>query len=188
MSYPVNVPDGISGDWRVESFVVTDEDVRNNVRGLFRPNEYVRPGSYKRLMRGRTVVMSNTPMEVRTNRPILVMANGSVLLNGLGLGMVLTAALAKPEVTSVTVVENSEDVARLVWPTFSGDPRVKIVMADAMHYRPEKGVRFNAVWHDIWDYITAGNLSQMETLHRRYGRRTDWQGSWARDLCQRRRR
>jgi spermidine synthase len=183
MPIEVAVPDGVSGAWRVESFTVTEDDVRNNIRGCFRPLEYVPAGSYKRLMRGDVVVMSNTSMEIRTNRPIICAANGRVLINGLGLGVVLTAILAKSTVQDVTIIENSEDVLRLVAPTFAHDRRVKIIMADALDYRPAKGSRFNAVWHDIWDYICSDNLTDMKMLHRRYGSRTDWQGSWARELC-----
>lgn len=43
------------------------------------------------------------------------------------------------------------------------------------------------VWHDVWDYIDANNLTQMHALHRKYGRRADWQGSWCRDQCERQR-
>lgn len=177
----LSVPDGVCGDWRIESFTVSDQESRWTA---LRPREYVAPGTYKRLMRGRTVVMSNTPMEIRTNWSIVHRATGSVLINGLGLGMVLAAILEKPEVEAVTVVEIAEEVITLVGPTYQSDPRVEIIHADAMAYRPAKGQRFNAVWHDIWDYICADNLTQMRTLHRRYGRRADWQGSWCRYECE----
>jgi spermidine synthase len=98
--------------------------------------------------------------------------------------MVLNAALRKPEVEHVTVVEQSEDVIKLVASHYEG-PRVTIVHADAMTYQPPTGAKFGAVWHDIWDDICADNLDEMKILHRRYGRRTVWQGSWARELCER---
>jgi hypothetical protein len=53
-----------------------------------------------------------------------------------------------------------------------------------MEYRPDAGARFGAIWHDIWDSICEDNLDQMKTLHRRYGRRCDWQGSWGRDTIE----
>lgn len=182
----VAVPDGVRGDWRVESFTVSDEEARRTllraaVKGC---GEYVPPGNYKRLMRGGIVVMSNTPMEARTHRAFFRRAKGSVLINGLGLGMVLTAILRKPEVDSVTVIEASAEVIDLVAPTFRGDPRVRIVHASAFDYQPAKGERFDAVWHDIWDYICADNLPEMHRLHRRYARHTDWQASWCRDQCE----
>lgn len=153
------------------------------LRAFRDPDNHVPAGNYKRLMRGDTVVMSNTPMEVRTNQPIIRRAHGSVLINGLGLGMALTAILAKPAVESVAVVEKSPEVIELVAPHFA-DPRVRIINADALDYKPPSGIRFNAVWHDIWDYVTADNLPQMHTLHRKYGRRADWQDSWCRYKCE----
>lgn len=179
MKIDVQVPDGVSGDWRVERFTVTEEDSRRTLIRSWR-DEYVPAGSYVRLMRGRCVVMSNTPMEVRTNQAIIRAASGQVLLNGLGIGMVLSAILQKPEVDHVTVVEKHAEVIELVSPSYK-DPRVTIIHSDALTYKPEG--RFNAVWHDIWDYICADNLPEMKTLHRRYGKRTDWQASWCRERC-----
>ena len=147
--------------------------------------DYCPAGTYKRLRRGSTVVMSNTKMEVDTNRAFVRAATGRVLVNGLGLGMVLTALLKKPDVASITVIENSPDVIALVAPTFASDPRVTIIHADALEWRPAKGEKFDAVWHDIWDDISSDNLQDMKTLHRRYGRRADWQGSWMRHMCER---
>ena len=50
-----------------------------------------------------------------------------------------------------------------------------------------RDTRYDVVWHDIWDNICADNLPEMHRLHRRYGRRCDWQGSWARWHCERQR-
>lgn len=179
----VAVPDGIKGEFRIESFQVTAEDVKRNFRGFLRPSEYVPEGHYKRLMRGQTVVMSNTPMEINTNYDIIRRANGRVLINGLGIGMVLTAILQKPEVSEVWVIEKYQEVIDLVGPTFAADPRVKIIHADALEYKPPKGMKFDCVWHDIWDFICSDNLEEMAKLHRRYGNRTKWQGSWSKEQC-----
>jgi hypothetical protein len=183
----VTVPDGKSGDWSVESFTVSEKEseftcMRAACQGS---HEYVPPGSYKRLKRGNTVVMSNTPMEVNTHSPIIQNATGHVLINGLGLGMVLNALLAKPDVQSITVVEFSKDVIALTGPSFKDEPRITVVNADAFTYQPPKTMRFNAVWHDIWDTICSDNLPEMQRLHRKYGRRSDWQGSWGRPQCER---
>lgn len=182
----IDVPDGVSRDWRVETFEITPDAAKlANVRAMWRPLEYVESGVYKRLMRGNTVVMSNTPMEIRTNYPIIKHATGDVLINGLGLGMVLTALLKKGGVRSITVIERSSDVLALVGPTFTSDPRVKLIEADALKFQPLPRERWDAVWHDIWDYICGDNLGDMRALHRKYGRRSDWQGSWCRAECER---
>lgn len=181
---PVAVPAGTSGAFSIEHFTISEEQsARTKIR--FWRDEYVPAGDYVRLMRGNTVVMSNTPMEVRTNQQIITRAKGDVLINGLGIGMVLNAILAKPDVRSVRVIEKHAEVIELVGPTYAADSRVDIIHADAFDYQPPRGSRFDAVWHDIWDYVCADNLLEMHALHRRYGRRTDWQWSWCREQCER---
>lgn len=142
-----------------------------------------RPGTYTRLMRGSTLVMSDTPDEKRDHYDFVRRARGHVLIHGLGLGMVLGAVLGKLEVSSVTVIELSQDVINLVGASYD-DPRVTIVCADALTWEPPKGARFGAVWHDIWDDICSDNREDMKLLHRRYGRRSTWQGSWGRELME----
>jgi spermidine synthase len=179
------IPEGASGPYRVEHFTVSKEDAdMTRIRAFRDRYSYVPPGDYTRLMRDDTVVMSDTPMELSTNSQIIRAAQGRVLLNGLGIGMVLQRILAKSEVEHVTVVEISEDVIKLVGPSFATDPRVTIVRADALEYAPPVGERFDAVWHDIWDDVCSDNLPDMRKLHRRYGKRTGWQASWRREDCE----
>lgn len=184
MSIYISVPDGVSGDWSVETFEVdpmgsalSHIQAKHGLMG-------VTPGQYKRLKRNSTVVMSNTPMEIRTNSWIIHCGEGDILINGLGLGMVVSALLAKDTVTSITVIEKSADVIKLVAPTYQNDPRFNVIQADAFEYQPPKGIRYDYVWHDIWDDICADNLPQMHKLHRKYGRRCDHQGSWSREVCE----
>ena len=186
MKIEINVPDGVSGDWTVKTFEVSEQESKaTSLRAAFHGyNEYVPPGVYKKLTCRGEVVMSNTPMEIRTHWEIIHKAKGAVLLNGLGLGVCLKAILEKPGVTSVTVIEKSKDVINLVAGTYANDPRVKIIEADALEYKPAKGQRFDCVWHDIWTYICADNLEEMKKLHRKYGKKCDWQGSWERYRCE----
>ena len=187
-SYKVSVPEGESGLWKVEQFTVSKEDASfERMRSLFRGGRYVPEGTYTRLTRGGRVIMSDTPDEIRDHSYIIRNAKGHVLINGLGIGMVLQACLEKPRVTKVTVIEKSPDVIDLVAPHYReryGD-KVEIIQADAFEWKPPKDVRYGAVWHDIWDNICGDNLPEMHKLHRKYGRRTDWQGSWGRELCER---
>lgn len=187
MKFDITIPNGRSGDWAVEDIEVTKQDSEfSAMRAIWKRNrdEFCPPGIFKRLVRKGHVVMSNTPMEIRTNEPIIRHSTGRVLINGLGLGIVLTAILRKPHVFEVNVIEKSEDVIKLVAPSFDKDSRVKIYHADAFLFQPPKGIRFNAVWHDIWDATCADNLPEMHRLHRKYGKRTDWQGSWNRAFCE----
>jgi len=189
MNITVVVPDRKVNDWEVSTFEVTEAGANlHNLRASFHPGaRIIYPGTYKKLTRRGAIVMSNTPAEIRDHAGFINIARRkkSILINGLGLGVALAAILESDSVTDVTVIEKSADVITLVAPTFSDDKRVTIVCADAFEWQPPKGKRYNVVWHDIWDNICADNLPEMVRLHRKYGRRTDWQGSWCKELCRR---
>lgn len=179
----VHVPEGTCGDWRVRRFEVTALDAEGEaLHALMHGGRGTPVGTYTELAHRGCIVMSDTPDEMRDHREPAWRATGSVLINGLGLGMLLQAVLAKPEVTDVTVVEIAPEVIQLVGPTYADDPRLTIVQADAFTWGPPKGKRYNMIWHDIWGDICLDNLRGMTRLHRKYGRRCDWQGSWSRDL------
>lgn len=188
MQIEIEVPDGKSGPWEVSTFTVTEDDVRiENLRAMFRPGcRIILPGTYKRLTRNGSVIMSNTSAEISDHLGFISRAQrvgGNILINGLGLGVALKAILESDKVESVTVIEQSADVIALVAPTYQTDPLVTIIHADAFTWKPPKGARYSCVWNDIWDNLCADNLPEMATLHRKYGRRTDWQGSWGKELC-----
>lgn len=182
----VDVPEGSKGPWTISKFVIPEQPSVALLRMAF-DGRGIRPGTYTRLShKSRGVVMSDTTAEQRDHSSFAWAARGHVLINGLGIGMCLAAALRKDIVTKATVVEIDQDVIDLVGPSYT-DPRVEIIHCSAFDYVPPKGVRYGAVWHDIWDEITSDNLPEMHKLHRKYGRKADWQGSWARDLCERNR-
>lgn len=192
MAHKVDVPEGQSGDWRVERFEVSAEDETfGRLRAIATSRgRFVPRGRYTRLMRNGTLVASDTPDEIRDHCFAVYRARGQVLINGLGLGITVQAMLAKAEVDKVTVIEIAPDVIALVGPHYQerfGD-RLEIVEADAFTWKPPKGVRYNVVWHDVWDNICIDNLPQMHRLHRKYGRRADWQGSWCRCQCEQQRK
>ncbi|MGK6862809.1 hypothetical protein ACKU0O_022705 [Enterobacter hormaechei] len=171
------VKDGTSGTWKLDTFEITaDKAMSLALRAEYTGNtdEFIPPGRYRRLSNGWDVVMSNTPMEIRTCQDFLERATGRVLINGLGLGMVLHAILQKEDVTHVTVIEKEQDVINLVAASFANDPRVEIIHADAMMYCPPAGVTYNACWHDIWPDFATANLSQMDKLEIKY--RDIWEG------------
>lgn len=200
---PLDLPNGKQGPWEVSDVMVSADEARMNnlrcqIRGEF---EYmVAPGTYKRLTRNGTVVMSNTPFEVVTNQPILAHAEGQVLINGFGLGMIVGELLKNEKVARITVYELDEDVVKLVGPAYGltkyqhegpmplyTDPtgRLMVWIADAMTRRVAKDERWDAVWHDIWDTICADNLADMAKLKRKFAAKAKWQGCWCEDMCRR---
>jgi len=188
--YKVDIPEAQSGDWRVEKFTVSEEDAKlERIRAVFsfsNRGRGVPAGDYTRLCYNGAVVMSDTPDEIMDYRYFMNIATGNVLINGLGLGVVLKGVLFKDSVEKVIVNEISEDVIRLVVPSIK-DERVTINHADAFIWKPDD-LRFNAVWHDIWDNICSDNLESMKCLHRKYGhylQKPSYQGSWCRYLIER---
>lgn len=186
----MTVPEGTSGAVKIERFTVSEASSR-----LFNLNCHGRPispGTYTRLLRNGSVWMSDTPAERfdhlgAVNRAQSAAKNGRVrvLINGLGLGMVLQAMLAIPEVEHVDVVELDADVIALVGPHYQAmaGERLTIHHADAFTKTWPRGTAWDVVWHDIWLDVTAGNLPEMGTLKRKYARRAGWQGCWAQAEC-----
>lgn len=166
--YKVNVPEGRSGAWRVERFVLAG--TKDMYTRLIKNGD----GSWNE------TVMSDTPIECNDLRYLFDFATGRVLLNGLGLGVDLRGVLAIPSVTNVDVVEISEDVIKLVWPTYSSDQRAHLHRGDALTVSWPIGVRWDVVWHDIWHDLRSDHVEQMELLRRKYHDRCNWQDSWCR--------
>ena len=189
--HKVDIPEGELAQWKIERFTVSQKDaelesLRAVVTGSGRG---VPAGAYIRLLRDKTLVMSDTPDEIRDHMLAIHLSRGNCLVHGLGLGIVANAMCKREEVERVTVVEISGNLIELVgshWlkrhPT-----KLEIINYDAFMWEPPKGERYNVVWHDIWDNLCEDNLPEMHTLHRRYGRRADWQGSWGRECIERRR-
>jgi hypothetical protein len=190
--YKVNVPTGEIGPYKVERFEVSkDAADLYSLQQMFSGSGAVGrvpAGTYTRLVRGNTLVMSDTPSEIRDHLPATRRARGRCLINGLGIGMVLQAFLKKPEVEHVTVIEKAPEVIELVGRHYLGrygSERLTIIEADAYAYKPPRGEKYDTVWHDIWDDICTDNLPLMTKLHRKYGRRTVWQGSWKKEFLKR---
>lgn len=185
------VPEGKSGDWEVSRFSVSKQEADlDRMRSMFSfsgRGRYTPEGSYTKLAYRGNVVMSDTPDELSDHLGVAYEAQrrgGEVLVNGLGLGCVVQGMFSEQsKVERVTVIEKSSDVISLVAPhiiSLFGD-KVRIIHADAFDYKPEKGIRFTVVWHDIWPNMCVTNLVEMTRLHRKYGSKCDWQGSWGKE-------
>ncbi len=155
------------------------------------------PGTYTGLYRGNQLWMSDTPDEKLDLMPCLravVQERAErVLVNGLGLGMVVSALFAIESVRHVDAVEIDPAVVALVGPHYEQMARetgrtFAVHCADAYTVKWPAGTRWDCIWHDIWRDICSDNLKGMEKLHRRYGNRCKWQGSWGRYECLRAKR
>lgn len=186
------VPEGTSGNVRIEHLVVDEEGSKfTRIREAVNPgrSEYVAPGKYARLYVDGELMMSDTAMERRSNIGAVVGAKGHVLIAGLGLGMIVHPIAAKKEVKSITIIEKSSDVIKLVAPTLPN--KAKAIEGDIFVWTPEKGTKYDSLYFDIWAGICTDNLDDMAKLNRRFARfkaPDAWADSWQRDLLLYRRR
>lgn len=202
--YQVHVPEGSAGPWKIEKFEVDPNDTYARLENLRMQRDGLRgrsiyAGRYTRLMRGYSVVMSDTPAEISDHLPILDRLEGPavrrVLINGLGLGLVLAHAIRQPHIERIDVVEIDKYVIELVGSYYENydltqpfalkkPPKLRVAIhnEDAMLKAWPKNTRWDLAWHDIWDDISTDNLEGIGVLNRRYGRRVDWQGAWCHGL------
>jgi len=131
-------------------------------------------------------IMSDTPMERRTNRMFVNVAKGEVLIAGLGIGMVLWPLLQKEDVTAITVIELEPEVIEMVEPVFqpiAGKTRTELTVIEAsiFDWPLPKDTMWDTIYFDVWADICGDNWSEMKTLNRRFSRRVNvggWKGAW----------
>lgn len=163
-----------------------------------RPDRACPPGTYTSLFvrdseeTPWTLMMSDTPYEMRAGGEFRRNAHGDVLVIGLGLGATLIPVLKKRKVRSVLVVEKNPDVIEIVEPSLlrilSKDGlagKLQVVQGDGFTWRAPRGVLFDTIWLDIWPTISQSNLPDILKLKRRYKRRLNrfynkksWIGAW----------
>ena len=176
------IPVNESGDWKIEKFSVSEADAQfHNLRCVLnnRKSSMITPGDYTKLTRNGKIIMSDTPSEILDHENFIAAAKGSILIAGLGLGIVTSEVMKKRNVTSVVVVEKSEDVLELVWRHLPQEfaHKVEFVCADIFDYKPKHS--FDYAWFDIWDYICEDNLADFKVLDAKYRSRVLNIGYWA---------
>lgn len=186
------IPEQTCGVWTVIKFEVEKERADFfNMQQIFAGNGMgrgIRAGHYTKLGQMHeenhgTLWMSDTPAEINDHYYAAMNAKGHCLIVGLGLGIIVEACLRHTEVTKVTVLELEPDIIEMVggylhekW----GKDKLEFIQCDALEWKPPKGVRYGMCWFDIWPSISSDNWEEYKLLHRRYGRKADWKGSWGR--------
>ena len=161
---PLNFPEITHGDWSIESF--------------FQDGIH-----YQRLMHKGIVKMINTPEIVEDFEEFLLLAQGHVLINGLGMGMCNVDLLEKTTLKSLTVIEYDEELVFFIKPFFQHDNRCQIIHADAYLFEPPAGKIYDYVWHDVWTHQSVHNLKEIRQLKDKYKDISTWQGAWREAKC-----
>jgi hypothetical protein len=209
------IPEMQGKHWMVDKFKIDRETSNNEAfRSIINGHgRYPYPGGYTRLSihkNGRRIktVMSDTNNEIQDHIHVLYLAmdyerqynNGGlkfkkprplkILINGLGLGVLVNMVLSETKIFTVRVIEIDQEVIDLISPFYKkkfGD-RFEVIHANAFDYKPSPGEEYAIAWHDVWNDICEDNLEGIARLHRKWGRRVEWQGSWLKEFLIRMRR
>ncbi len=171
----IRIPTEQSGTWELktmalrpcEAFVRDDFCVFPDGRMLPSLGFFMREFPYPAVLEGGREWMTLMPNETVTTLPAVYRSHGRVLTFGLGLGYFAYRAALRPEVESVTVVELSEDAARLfetyILPQFPNPEKVTVILRDAFDFLSEmRDGDFDFVFADIWHDVGDGR----ELYHR----------------------
>ncbi len=167
----IKIPTKQIGNWALgyqtyapyEGFIYDDIDVMPNYREIPKIGFFSEEFSFPTVYENGVEWMAIKPNEIETMRPHIEKMSGDVVVFGLGLGYFAYMASIKNEVTSVTVVERSEDAIALfkehILPQFPDPEKVRVVHSDAFEFaedQMEKGgydTVFTDLWHDPSDGV-----------------------------------
>jgi hypothetical protein len=163
MYYPMHeiLKEDQIGDFRVEKYTIE----KGNLSAMW---SGIPSGDYIKLSSRSGCVMSNTPMEQRTNRDFIRNANGDVFIAGLGIGLIVLPVQEKENVRSITILEKFPEVIELVGKQLPVNAKVKIIQGDVFDYEFPKGTKFDTIYFDIWNYVNSDVYEEMKLLKKRY--------------------
>ena len=113
------------------------------------------PAEYWVLTRKGQVWMSLTPLEMQSQGYHARLANGNVVVMGLGMGTLVYNLLRNPKVTSITICEREQEVVELLMlaaPWFNEavkSGRVELHINDALNFHPGS-IKPDVLLVDIW--------------------------------------
>lgn len=148
------------------------------------PGNYVRLERKPRSLMG-DIIMSDTPMEKRTNAMAVIKATGDVLIGGFGLGMIVLAMQDKPNVSSITVIENNKEIIDNIAAVLPLNNKVTVIHDDVYEWKPQRGRKYDTIWLDIWDNINSDiykeEMIPLKNKYRRYLSKSPqhWIKCWA---------
>ena len=161
----VNIPEGTSGDFEVAHYTNTTTDNKWQIYLEMKNESNL---NYCVLLQNGCdmPIMQDSEGEYREHQWLWDNATGDVLIGGLGIGMVNVALLTNPNITSVTIIENSQDVINLVWPNCAKDSRFNLIQTNIETWNPPSGSQWDVAWFDTWTSNNPLNCAEYETLMR----------------------
>lgn len=99
-------------------------------------------------------LMSDTPLEQEGLRISSALARGNVLIIGLGIGLLPTLIRHYRSVKKVLIVEESQDVVKLVY-AYIKDKKTDIRVFEGKKFLMTCTEKFDFIYVDVWPSITA---------------------------------
>lgn len=161
-----------------------------------RPDRSLDPGTYTRLTVDGCTWMTDTPAETRD----LWMVDAAMsrfpwwdggrrttmLVAGLGLGVVVNRAIRVHRMERIDVVERDARVVKAVGPHYEAlaaehDVDLNIDVADIHEWKAPRGMTWDVGWFDIWATIDDEDMPEVKRLRDRFRTRLGWSGAWAQE-------
>lgn len=150
----IKFPDTATRHWKFthysyrpyEAFICNDIDIDKNLREVPQIGFFRERFAYPAVEQDGREWMAVKPSEIETMRAPIEEANGRVVTFGLGLGYFAYMVSEKPDVTSLDIVERSEEAIALferhILPQFPNKEKIRIIRSDAFWFLNEN------MWQD----------------------------------------
>lgn len=178
MRIEVNIPEGILGDYEVAHY--TSETTDNMWQTYLNMKNETHNSHTVLLKAGCSMpIMQDSEAEYNEHQWLWDNATGDVLIGGLGIGMCHQPLIDNPDVTSVTIVEISQDVIDLVWEHCAKDDRFTLILEDFETWEVPDGMEWDVIWADTWLIDnTLDNYDYKTVITNRYSPYTSNLGFW----------
>lgn len=150
----IRFPDTATRHWKFthysyrpyEAFICNDIDIDKNLREVPQIGFFRERFAYPAVEQDGREWMAVKPSEIETMRAPIEEATGRVVTFGLGLGYFAYMVSEKPDVTSLDIVERSEEAIALferhILPQFPNKEKIRIIRSDAFWFLNEN------MWQD----------------------------------------
>lgn len=150
----IRFPDTATRHWKFthysyrpyEAFICNDIDIDKNLREVPQIGFFRERFAYPAVEQDGREWMAVKPSEIETMRAPIEEATGRVVTFGLGLGYFAYMVSEKPDVTSLDIVERSEEAIALferhILPQFPNKEKIRIIRSDAFGFLNEN------MWQD----------------------------------------
>ncbi len=170
--------EGKTKNFELSQRKITKKDVAfAKIREIIHPREIPpKIGTLMVLTRKESIldcVMSDAEYEKITNRTIVRVARGNVLIAGLGLGMILMPLLKNKDVKKITVIEKEQELIDLISPKIKKHDKknkLQVIQGDINEIELPKEQKFDVIYFDIWDNVCGDNYQQMKDLKKKFSK------------------